>query len=113
MRRYILTFLRLLPIAATPFAANAQQIHTETWGDGVERSLVSSDYIRTPKLKPIPRNIYETPYSITWKFYDWKRLWINTATLCRAFLWSLIVLECLPDIVAEGYTLGGHPCWEI
>lgn len=63
----------------------------------VDTGMMSSDYIRTPKLKPIPRNIYEMPYSMTGKFYDWKRLWINTATLCGAFIGSLIVLECLPE----------------
>lgn len=40
MRRVIQNFLRLLAIIPIPFAANAQQVHTETWRDGVERSLV-------------------------------------------------------------------------
>lgn len=55
-----------------------------------------------PLLMPLPLNpknvsIYELPYSMTGKHYDWKRLWINTATLCGAFVGSLVVLECLPE----------------
>lgn len=48
-------------------------------------------------IPPKASTIYELPYSMTGKCYDWKRLWINTATLCGAFVGSLIVLECLPE----------------
>ncbi len=48
-------------------------------------------------LKAHNINIYELPYSWTGKCYDWKRLWINTATLTGAFVGSLAVLECLPE----------------
>lgn len=41
--------------------------------------------------------IYDRPYSVTGRCYDWKRLWINTATLGGAFVGSLLVLECLPE----------------
>ncbi len=43
------------------------------------------------------KNIYELPYSVTGKAYDWHRLWINTATLAGAFIGTLFVLECLPE----------------
>lgn len=42
-------------------------------------------------------SIYELPYSVTGKCYDWRRLWINTATLSGAFVGTLLVLECLPE----------------
>jgi len=48
-------------------------------------------------LKAHNINIYELPYSWSGKCYDWKRLWINTATLTGAFVGSLAVLECLPE----------------
>lgn len=48
-------------------------------------------------VKPIATTIYEMPYSLTGKCYDWKRLWINTGVLCGAFVGSLVVLECLPE----------------
>lgn len=57
---------------------------------------VSPRMITLPDLN-INKSIYELPYSMTGKCYDWKRLWINTATLCGAFVGSLIVLECLPE----------------
>lgn len=56
MRRVIQNFLRLLAIIPMPFAVNAQQVHTETWGDGVERSLVyapgdyGSKFYRIPAI---------------------------------------------------------------
>lgn len=51
----------------------------------------------TKEMMSVKRNIYELPYSVTGRSYDWKRLWINTGTLCGAFVGSLIVLECLPE----------------
>lgn len=42
-------------------------------------------------------SLYDLPYSITRKNHDWKRLWINTATLSGAFVGTLLVLECLPE----------------
>lgn len=42
-------------------------------------------------------SLYDLPYSITKKCYDWKRLCINTATLSGAFVGTLLVLECLPE----------------
>lgn len=41
--------------------------------------------------------IYDLPYSVTGRCYDWHRLWINTATLSGAFIGTLLVLECLPE----------------
>lgn len=49
------------------------------------------------KPRPMAASIYELPYSLTGKCYDWKRLWINTGVLCGAFVGSLVVLECLPE----------------
>ncbi len=42
-------------------------------------------------------SIYDLPYSFTGTCYDWKRFWINTATLTGAFVGTLFVLECLPE----------------
>lgn len=42
-------------------------------------------------------SIYETPYSFTKSYPDWRRLWINTATLCGAYLGSFAVLCALPE----------------
>ncbi len=47
--------------------------------------------------KPAPISIYELPYSMTTRSYDWKRLWINTGVLSGAFVGTLVVLECLPE----------------
>lgn len=58
--------------------------------------------------KPVPRvkgqyakgtqqSIYNMPYSMTGKCYDWKHLWINTGILTGAFVGTLFVLECLPE----------------
>lgn len=63
----------------------------------VDTTIISSANIEIIKLKPVPMNIYDLPYSLAGKCYDWKRLWINTATLCWAFVGSLIVLECLSE----------------
>jgi len=41
--------------------------------------------------------IYDLPYSLGTRRYDWHRLWINTATLSGAFIGTLLVLECLPE----------------
>jgi len=51
----------------------------------------------THSPKRINPTIYDLPYSVTGKCYDWKRLWINTATLSGAFVGTLLVLECLPE----------------
>lgn len=40
---------------------------------------------------------YALPYSMTGNSYDWRRLWMNTATLSGAFVGTLLVLECLPE----------------
>lgn len=47
-----------------------------------------------PRLKP---SIYDLPYSINGRCYDWKRLWINTGVLAGAYVSTLFVLECLPE----------------
>lgn len=54
--------------------------------------LSDQNYLKSHKL-----NIYDLPYSLTGKCYDWKRFWINTATLTGAFVGALVVLECLPE----------------
>ena len=49
-------------------------------------------------IKPKCRaNIYQLPYSVTGRCYDWHRLWVNTAVLSGAFVGTLVVLECLPE----------------
>lgn len=45
----------------------------------------------------IGKTLFELPNSVTGRNPDWHRLWINTATLCCAFVGSLLVLECLPE----------------
>lgn len=42
-------------------------------------------------------SIYDLPYSVTGRSYDWPRLWINTGVLVGAFVGTLVVLECLPE----------------
>lgn len=54
--------------------------------------LHNQDYLKAHKL-----SIYDLPYSFTGTCYDWKRFWINTATLTGAFVGTLFVLECLPE----------------
>ncbi len=44
-----------------------------------------------------PANIYDKPYSLNGKAYNWHQLWINTAALSSAFVGTLLVLECLPE----------------
>lgn len=49
------------------------------------------------ETKTHTQSIYDLPHSVNGKCYDWKRLWINTATLSGAFIGTLFVLECLPE----------------
>lgn len=42
-------------------------------------------------------SIYELPYSVRGRSYDWKGLWINTGVLAGAYVGTLFVLECLPE----------------
>lgn len=60
--------------------------------DPLPTDLTDQNYLKSHKL-----NIYELPYSWTGKCYDWKRFWINAATLTGAFVGALVVLECLPE----------------
>lgn len=52
---------------------------------------------RSKPYKYKPLSPYGLPYSVTGNSYDWRRLWINTATLSGAFVGTLLVLECLPE----------------
>lgn len=54
--------------------------------------LHDQEFLKAHKL-----SIYDLPYSFTGTCYDWKRFWINTATLTGAFVGTLMVLECLPE----------------
>lgn len=68
-------------------------------------SLRSSAVCDTASLSLMPRysgkgvrpSIYDLPYSVTGRSYDWKRLWINSGVLVGAFVGTLAVLECLPE----------------
>lgn len=60
--------------------------------ESIDIDLTDQSYLKAHKL-----SIYDLPYSLTGRCYDWKRLWINTATLTGAFVGSLVVLECLPE----------------
>lgn len=42
-------------------------------------------------------SIYDMPYSLSGRSYNWPRLWINTGVLLGAFGGTLLVLECLPE----------------
>lgn len=42
-------------------------------------------------------NIYDMPYSRSASYPNWRRLWLNTATLCGAGIGALAVLEVLPE----------------
>jgi hypothetical protein len=48
-------------------------------------------------VKPDIQSIYALPYSVTGQSQNWHRMWINTATLCGAYVATLLVLECLPE----------------
>lgn len=99
---YILYLSLLMSVLIFPVEAFPQESHPDWEVDiheecMVDTTMISSANIEIIKLKPMPMSIYDLPYSMTGKCYDWKRLWINTATLCGAFVGSLIVLECLPE----------------
>ncbi|MGM9703808.1 MAG: DUF3943 domain-containing protein [Prevotella sp.] len=63
------------------------------------RDSATVDSLRLPVKDScgIGKTLFELPYSVTGRNPDWHRLWINTATLCGAFVGSLLVLECLPE----------------
>ncbi|MCM1066087.1 MAG: DUF3943 domain-containing protein [Muribaculaceae bacterium] len=51
-----------------------------------------------PKMSKGSRiSIYELPYSLKTKSYNWPRLWVNTGVLVGAYVGTLVVLECLPE----------------
>lgn len=52
---------------------------------------------KSHRARPTVQSIYEMPYSLTGRCYDWRRLWINTGVLTGAFVGTLFVLECLPE----------------
>lgn len=96
--RFIIGVIAVIMIASTPINANipvdtcridsvcqANKIISETAGDSVS-------FVKDKPVSP-----YAFPYSVTGNFYDWHRLWINTATLSGAFVGTLFVLECLPE----------------
>lgn len=55
--------------------------------------VASDTIVNTPAER---QSLYALPYSVTLKQPDWHRMWINTATLCGAYVGTLLVLECLP-----------------
>lgn len=60
--------------------------------EAIPVDLNDQSYLKAHKL-----SIYDLPYSWNGTCYDWKRFWINTATLTGAFVGALVVLECLPE----------------
>lgn len=72
--------------------------------DGIERVLppelpdtVLSCGLARFGTKGTRPSIYDLPYSVTGRSYNWRRLWINTGVLVGAFVGTLAVLECLPE----------------
>lgn len=59
-----------------------------------------ADAMPLPMPQGLPKNmngIYGNPYSMTGRYPDWRRLWVNTSVLAGAFVGTLLVLECLPE----------------
>lgn len=63
--------------------------------DSIDMTPILAMRQHMSKLKPVC--IYELPISSTAQSHDWRRLWINTATLGGAFIGTLFVLELLPE----------------
>jgi hypothetical protein len=111
--RFILIAVLTCFIAANPFKClagdkieserdsifNTFETVTEP-SDSIETnadSLAISLSLGENKKRVQPESIYALPYSVTGKSQDWRRLWINTATLATAYVGTLLVLECLPE----------------
>lgn len=95
--KLLMAFLSFL---CFPFPGDCQNYQEGCNFESIEVRAVDSIGIMTiseDTIKKIPSNLYEQDYSTNGKCYDWKRLWINTATLCGAFVGTLFVLECLPE----------------
>lgn len=74
-------------ISATPIGCLSDSTATP---DSLSKAILTDSL-------PAAVSIYEQPYSVTGRNYDWHRLWINTATLSSAYVGTLLVLECLPE----------------
>lgn len=101
MVRHLIRLSAFIYIIVHPFACHCQasdyspvyQMSTDSLKDTIPQYEVFTEELSEPPSS----NIYEMPYSLNGKCYDWKRLWTNTATLSGAFVGSLLVLECLPE----------------
>lgn len=90
--RFINVFvIWLIAVAAVimPVKAPAQSVEIPLYSQATDTTNITE---RQPVM-----SIYEMPYSITGRCYDWNRLWTNTAALSTAFVGTLLVLECLPE----------------
>lgn len=63
----------------------------------MELDTTSLASVRGMHAKPGRISIYELPYSLKTKSYNWPRLWVNTGVLVGAYVGTLVVLECLPE----------------
>lgn len=102
MRPYILSLLLLLLSAAT---AKSQTVCDDMILVETQIATAPPDSILTAPveaMRPMMSHgsrisIYELPYSLRTKSYNWPRLWINTGVLVGAYVGTLVVLECLPE----------------
>jgi hypothetical protein len=69
--------------------------------EGVDVDTIMTECAQEENINTTSTNtrqsIYTLPYSVTGQSPDWHRMWINTATLCGAYVGTLLVLECLPE----------------
>lgn len=75
-----------------PASSDWNEVCLEEADDSIKKAMPEVEKKHQPAVSP-----YALPYSVTGKSYDWKRLWVNTATLGGAFVGTLLVLECLPE----------------
>lgn len=67
---------------------------SESFENTNENNIENVSLTVDPKLTP---SIYDMPYTVSGRCYDWRRLWINTGVLTGAFVGTLLVLEWLPE----------------
>lgn len=83
--------------AMMPLVIPQSEINVDSLRAEVVPDTTSLEFTRSLAAKGTKPSIYDLPYSVTGRCYDWNRLWINTAVLAGAFVGTLGVLECLPE----------------
>lgn len=86
--------------AAEPLYTSNDALVALTYDMAVVQTDIDTVRIAAPELPASFRpviNIYDLPYSVKTSVPDWHRLWINTATLCGAYIATFGVLQLLPE----------------